>query len=208
MGDDQRTAGARLVGGLAETAARLRGLPPSCGAVTLVAVDGYAGSGKTTFTERLAARLGGAPVVHLDDLATHEALFGWLPRLEAEVLRPLASGREGRHRVYDWTARRFLGERADRTVPVADVVLIEGVGAARGALRPCLARILWMDVPREVAHARGEARDGPALAAFWRKWERAEREHFAADPSKPFAELLVRAVSDGYEVREKTPEGY
>lgn len=204
MAEDRRAPGRpRTVGGLAGTARRLRTLPPSCGPVRLVAVDGYAGSGKTTFADRLAQCLGGAPVVHLDDLATHRELFGWTPRLEAEVLRPLAEGREGRHRVYNWVERRFGGER---TVPPAGVVLVEGVGAARRAVRPRLAAALWMDVPREVAHARGEARDGPGLAAFWRRWERAEREHFAGDPSRPFVELLVRTVSDGYEVRERAPK--
>ena len=49
---------------------RLRRLPPSCGPVRLVGVDGHAGSGKSTFAGQLAEALGGAPVLHLDDIAT------------------------------------------------------------------------------------------------------------------------------------------
>ncbi|KOG76565.1 hypothetical protein ADK38_39775, partial [Streptomyces varsoviensis] len=71
---------------------RLEALPPSLGPVRLVAVDGHAGSGKTTFAGRLSAALGGAPVLHLDDLATHEELFAWTGRLREQVLDPLGRG--------------------------------------------------------------------------------------------------------------------
>lgn len=173
-------------------AARLRALPPSCGPVRLVAVDGHAGSGKTTFAAALAEELAGAPVVHLDDLATHEQFFGWTRRLETEVLAPLSQGAAARHRVYDWTARRF---GATREIPPAPVVLVEGVGSGRRALRPHLAHLVWMDLPAAVARARGEARDGPELAAFWQGWACAEAAHFAADPSRPSADVLIHGAS-------------
>ncbi|GAB2586756.1 hypothetical protein GCM10027168_19470 [Streptomyces capparidis] len=188
----------RPLGGLAETARHVAALPPSAGPVRLVAVDGHAGSGKTTFARRLAGLLGGAPVVHLDDLATHEELFGWTERLLTQVVEPLARGRAARYEVYDWTARRFSGERE---VPVSGVVLVEGVGAGRRETRPHLAQLLWMDLPAREAHARGMKRDGPALAPFWKRWRAAEKAHFAADPSRPHADLVVRAVPDGYSVR-------
>ncbi len=173
-------------------AAELRALAPSCGPVRLVAVDGHAGSGKTTFADRLAAALGGAPVVHLDDLATHAEPFGWVGRLRDQVLEPLARGEQARHRVYDWTARRF---DTDRAVPAAPVVLVEGVGAGRRELRPWLARLIWMELDAPEARARGELRDGPGLAEFWAGWARAEQAHFLADPSRPWADLRVDGVT-------------
>ncbi len=177
--------------------ARLRGLPASCGPVRLVAVDGHAGSGKSTFTGRLAQALGGAPVVRLDDLATHEELFGWAGRLRRQVLEPLSRGADARYAVYDWTARRFQGSRL---VPCAPVVLVEGVGAGRASLRPHLACVLWMELAPRQAWARGRHRDGPELEAFWRGWMRAETEHFAADPTRPYADHLVLQVPGGYQV--------
>ncbi|MCX4744889.1 hypothetical protein OG455_05025 [Kitasatospora sp. NBC_01287] len=173
---------------LAELARRLRALPPSCGGVRLVAVDGHAGSGKTTFAGLLAARLDGAPVVHLDDLATQQAFFGWTERLRAQVLRPLALGESARFEAYDWVAERFA---QPRVVPPAPVVLLEGVGAGRRAVRPALAELIWMELPAADARARGLRRDGPELAAFWERWTAAEAAHFAADPSRPFAGLRV-----------------
>ncbi|MGI5467618.1 uridine kinase family protein [Streptomyces sp. CA-132043] len=211
--------------GLGTLAARLRALPPSCGPVRLVAVDGHAGSGKSTFTERLAATLGAAvageavaagdggaaqgpaadghatapaPVIHLDDLATHDELFGWDERLQEQVIEPFSAGRSARYGVYDWVHRRFARERTPAPAPV---VLLEGVGAGRRALRPHLACLLWMELPDETAWSRGRRRDGPELTGFWDGWIPAERAHFAVDPSRPYADLLVTQGQAGYEWR-------
>ncbi|WP_031517602.1 uridine kinase family protein [Streptomyces sp. NRRL F-5123] len=180
---------------LRELAAALDVLAPSCGPVRLVAVDGHAGSGKTTLAGRLAAELGGVPVVHTDDLATHEEPFGWEERFGAQIAGPFAAGLAARHEVYDWTARRFASWR---DVPAAPVVLVEGVGAGRRALRPHLALTLWLEVGRGTARGRGMRRDGPALAPFWTGWSAAEDAHFASDPTRPYADLLVRQTGDGY----------
>ncbi|MFD1662464.1 uridine kinase [Streptomyces caeni] len=178
-------------------ASRLRRLPPSCGPVRLVAVDGYAGSGKSTFAGQLATALGDAPVLHLDDIATHEELFSWTRRLLREVIEPLGRGESARYRPYDWRARD-LGH--PRTLPPAPVILAEGVGTGRRELRAHLAHLLWMDLPRDDAWARGRARDGEEQRVFWAAWTEAERRHFADDPSRPFADLLVRQRPEGYEV--------
>ncbi|WP_432092426.1 uridine kinase family protein [Streptomyces sp. bgisy100] len=185
-------------GRLDAPADRLRALPPSCGPVRLIAVDGHAGSGKSTFAGRLAAALGGAPVVRLDDLATHEELFAWTDRVREQILAPLSDGATARYGVYDWVLRRFTREE---DVAPAPVVLLEGVGAGRRALRPYLACLLWMEVPEHTSWERGRLRDGPELSAFWDGWVRAERQHFSADPSRPYADLLVRQGAEGYVVR-------
>ncbi|WP_052850860.1 uridine kinase family protein [Streptomyces avicenniae] len=169
-------------------AARVRALPPRLGPVRLVAIDGHAGSGKSTLARLLSAELGQAPVVHLDDLASHASFFGWTDTLSGRVLGPLRRGETARYDGYDWERREF--GRA-LTCPPAPVVLLEGVGAGRRALRPYLSLLVWMAVPRATAWARGRARDGQGLTAFWRDWEAAERRHFADDPSRPFADILV-----------------
>lgn len=178
-------------------ARRLRALPPSCGPVRLIGVDGHAGSGKSTFAGRLSAALGGVPVVHLDDLATHEELFEWTERLSTQVLLPLSAGRTAHYGTYDWVRRRFDREEELPAVPVA---LVEGVGAGRRALRPYLACLLWMEVPAHTSWERGRLRDGPGLSGFWHGWVRAEQRHFATDPSRPHADLLVRQLAEGYAV--------
>ncbi|MFJ5842130.1 uridine kinase [Streptomyces shenzhenensis] len=180
-----------------ELASRLRGLPPSCGPVRLIGVDGHAGSGKSTFAGELAAALDGAPVLHLDDIASHDALFGWTGRLLTQVIEPLARGESAAYAPYDWRARSF---GPPRPLPPAPLVLVEGVGAGRRALRPYLARLLWMELPREESWTRGRRRDGRAQREFWAGWVEAERRHFAGDPSRPHADLLVLQSQKGYEV--------
>ncbi|MFI2414141.1 uridine kinase [Streptomyces sp. NPDC018947] len=180
-----------------QLAALLRRLPPSCGPVRLVGVDGHAGSGKSTFAGRLADALDGAPVLHLDDIASHDELFGWTGRLAEQVIEPLRHGETALYAPYDWRARRFT---EPRSLPPAPVVLVEGVGAGRRALRPHLALLLWMELPREEAWSRGRARDGAEQRTFWDGWIPAERRHFSDDPSHPFAHLLVRQSKTGYEV--------
>ncbi|MEU9580697.1 uridine kinase family protein [Streptomyces chilikensis] len=180
-------------------ASALLRLPPSCGPVRLIGVDGHAGSGKTTFAARLAEALGGAPVLHLDDIATHRELFSWTTRFASEVLKPLREGRTARYAPYDWSGRRF---GAPRSLPPAPAVVVEGVGAGRRALRPHLARLIWADLPAEESWRRGRLRDGEEQRDFWDGWEAAERAHFARDPSRPHAHLLVRQVPCGYELSE------
>ncbi|MEY2226569.1 MULTISPECIES: uridine kinase family protein [Streptomyces] len=180
---------------LESLARELAALPPSLGPVRLIGIDGHAGSGKSTFAGRLAEALG-APVLHLDDVATHEELFGWEERLRAQVLEPLAAGRPAHWAPYDWVERRFGPERVLEPAPV---LLVEGVGAGRAALRPRLARLLWMETARDQSWQRGRNRDGRELSDFWDGWERAERAHFSNDPSRPFADTLVRQSGTGYE---------
>ncbi|MFD7261581.1 uridine kinase [Streptomyces sp. NPDC059874] len=180
---------------LESLARELAALPPSLGPVRLIGIDGHAGSGKSTFAGRLAQAMG-APVLHLDDVATHEELFDWQERLRAQVLEPLAAGRPAHWAPYDWVERRF---GPSRVLEPAPVLLVEGVGAGRRALRPHLARLLWMETPRAKSWGRGRDRDGRELSDFWDGWERAELAHFSDDPSRPFADTLVRQSGTGYE---------
>ncbi|MFJ3305467.1 uridine kinase [Streptomyces sp. NPDC086549] len=180
-----------------DLAARLRELPPSCGPVRLIGVDGHAGSGKSTFAGHLAAALGGAPVLHLDDIASHDELFEWTGRLLAQVIEPLGRGETAAYAPYDWRARSFGPPRA---LPPAPVVLVEGVGAGRRALRPHLAGLLWMELPHEESWNRGRLRDGSEQRDFWAGWVRAERRHLTTDPSRAYADLLVLQSQKGYEV--------
>ncbi|MER6915917.1 hypothetical protein ABT354_29940 [Streptomyces sp. NPDC000594] len=182
----------------------LRALPPSCGPVRLIGVDGHAGSGKSTFTARLATALAtgdpgpdteSVPVLHLDDLASHAEPFAWTARFRSQLAGPLAGGRTGYYAPYNWTARHFSPPRA---LPPAPIVLIEGVGAGRRELRPLLAAVLWMERDAEGSWRRGRHRDGSGLSAFWDGWTVAETRHFADDPSRPFADVLVQECPQGY----------
>ncbi|MBH0779993.1 uridine kinase family protein [Nocardia bovistercoris] len=187
---------------IAAFASAVRASRPRCGPVRLVAIDGHAGSGKTGFAECLAAELGSAPILHLDDIATDDGFFDWFDRLHTGVLVPFAAGVAATHDVYDWTAHGCIGRRA---IPAAPVVLIEGVGAGRRAVRLYTVARVWMDTDPEESWRRGRLRDGPAQAEFWDRWIPSELRHFAADPSREHADTLVRGTDYGYEVRPAFP---
>lgn len=163
--------------------------PARLGPVRLVAVDGPAGSGKTTFAERLAAEVP-APVVHVDDL-----LEGWRdlpsvwPRLEEWILGPLRNGRNAAYRIYDWHAERFRDEWVP--LPVPEVLIVEGVGSARAAVADDLTLAIYVTADRELRLTRGIERDGEALRGEWLRWMADEEVHFAADRTRERADLVV-----------------
>ena len=130
-----------------------------------MAVDGRGAAGKTTFAGRLAGALGGAPVVHTDDVHARVG-HPWWPALETDVLAPLAAGGP-------------------------EVLVIEGVSSSRRAITGRLAYGIWLHVPAGPRLARGIARDGPAAAADRAGYEAEEDAFFAADPAPDRADLHV-----------------
>ena len=173
----------------AHLASRVRAGPPRLGPVRLVAVDGGAGSGKTSFAARLSVALDDAPVLHTDDL-----LDGWgdlegsWPRLEAQVLHPLSAGLAARWQRYDWLAKSFA-EWHD--LPVPEVLVLEGVGSAWRRTQPYLSLNVWVQAPRAVRVERGIARDGPALLPPFLAWLDDEAAHHEREMTRARADLVV-----------------
>jgi uridine kinase len=181
---------------LAALADAIRAAPARLGGVRLVCIDGPAGSGKTTFADRLAGALGPeSAVVHLEDLYAGWTLTGAVNRLSAGVLRPLAGGRPGRFHRYDWYAGRF--DPVPVPVPVPGVLLVEGCGSAPRALDAWATRRLWVEAPDDVRIARGLARDGEAMAPEWQRWLATEAAEFAREHTRDRADLLVDGTAPG-----------
>jgi pantothenate kinase-related protein Tda10 len=100
--------GSRVAVLVSDLVARIEGTAPHAGTTRVVAIDGPAGSGKTTLAARLAGRLR-SPVVHMDDLYPGWDGLAEAPlRLYEWVLQPLAAGRPGR---YSATTGRPAGTR-------------------------------------------------------------------------------------------------
>jgi uridine kinase len=176
------------VAGVGDLADRVRRSAPRLGGTRLVVVDGPAGSGKTTLAGRLGAALD-APVLHADDLlAGWGDLEGWWDRLARQVLEPLAAGRQGRYRRYDWLAGDFAEEHV---VPVTDHLVVEGCGAARRAADAVAVLRVWVEAPDDVRLARGLARDGESMRPEWLAWMAAEAAHFAAERTRERADVRV-----------------
>ncbi len=166
---------------------------PRGGHTRIVAVDGPSGSGKTTLAQRVADTLSarGEPlqIVHLDDLYP-----GWgglaeaVPRLAEWVVEPLAQGRDGAYRRYDWGREEYAEWHP---VPGADWLVVEGVGCgSRGPARRCTA-VLWVEADRSERLRRGLARDGETFAPHWRRWADQEAALFATEGTRERADLVI-----------------
>lgn len=170
--------------------------PRRLGPVRLVAVDGPAGSGKTTLAAAVVSRCAEAGlrghVLHMDDL--YEGWSGlegdlW-PRLAAQVLEPLRRGLPGRFQRYDWVAGRF-DDWVD--VPVPDVLVLEGCGSGRRAAAPDLSLLVWVEADDATRLARGLDRDGQAALPQWERWMRDEAAHYAREDTRGRADARVDA---------------
>lgn len=179
---------------VAEIVARVLGARPRLGPVRLVAVDGPAGSGKTTLAAALAGGLVGCgaevAVLHLDDL--YEGWTGlegslW-PRLSVQVLEPLRRGRPGRYQRYDWSVGAFDGWV---DVPVPAVLVLEGCGAARRAVDPLAVLRVWVAAGAEERLARGLARDGQDALPHWLRWMQDEAGHFTRERTAERADVRL-----------------
>ena len=170
---------------LADGAARR---PATLGAGRLVCVDGPAGSGKTTLAAVLARVLGGAPVVHMDDLYPGwEGLTDVAPHVLG-LLRPLAQGRPGCYRRYDWEAGAYAEEHVLAPGPW---LVLEGVGSGQAAWAGLTTLLVWVEVPADLRLERGIARDGEAQRGHWLQWRDDEQAHFARDGTRERADVLV-----------------
>lgn len=158
-------------------------------------IDGPAGAGKSTLAAALAAELGAAPVVHMDDLYA-----GWdqdlgaplSGRVRAWLLDAWQAGLPGRHLRFDWETGQYA---AWVEVPAEPVVILEGCGSAARGIRDRAATLIWVEAPLELRMVRGLDRDGVAMEPQWRTWVDREAAHFAADGTRAAAELVVDGVT-------------
>ena len=147
-----------------------------------VGIDGVCGSGKTTFARDLAEALtaSGRTAIDIDSDGFHhvravryrqgrESARGYyedaydLDSLRELVLRPL--GPDGSLRYADHVHDLATDVVAPRlaTAPVDAIVLFGATFLQRGDLRDEWDEVIWLDVPEEIATARGVARDAAAL---------------------------------------------
>jgi uridine kinase len=168
---------------------------PTCGRTLVVAVDGPAGSGKTTLAATVARAFAARDVVvsvlHMDDFyAGWDGLGPELePRLVGQVFEPLSGERPGRWQRYDWNAGAF-GTWID--LPVPDVVVLEGCGAGARAYDRYRTLLVWVEAARETRIARGVDRDGEQVLPHWLAWMAREDEHFRLNRTRARADVRLQ----------------
>lgn len=141
-----------------------------------IAVQGFGGSGKTTFADKLAATLGDAYVINIDDFIIKEKLseHSWengafdRTRLENEVLIPISKGESASYRKLEWVSNT-LSEPV--TVPPVRYLIVEGITSYHPNIAHYYNYKIWIDTTLDIAKERGHARDGSnENAANWDLW--------------------------------------
>ncbi|WP_307033804.1 aminodeoxychorismate synthase component I [Arthrobacter sp. B3I4] len=165
-------------------------------APVIIAIDGRSGAGKTTLAIELAARLREhhkVSLFHLEDIYPGwNGLAAGIERYTATVLAPLRSGAAARWTSWDWDRN---DDGAERLTQPAEIVLVEGVGAAAAAAVPFLDAVIWTDSPDQDRRTRALDRDGESYEPFWDLWAGQEDSWLAADhvPSRADVRVLNRA---------------
>lgn len=166
---------------------------PLSSATRIVGVDGCGGAGKSTFADQLSKHLRDAPIVHTDDFASWDHPLDWWPRMNEQVIAPLAQGEEARWQRYDWEQGGLAEWHA---LDPGSTVIIEGVTATRKEWRDQLAYSIWIDCPRSIRLQRGLERDGQEALPQWEKWMAAEDKYLADQNPRTHADLLVSGAPE------------
>ena len=129
-------------------------------------------------------------VVPTDHFATWDDPVSWWPRLRSGVLEPLRDGRSGAYQPMDWSGPAPVVGKSTSSVPISDILIVEGVSAGRVSVRPWLTCLVWVDygdVPARLA--RSVARDGVGSRSAFEAWQRFEAGWFAVDRTRAAATL-------------------
>jgi uridine kinase len=166
-----------------------RGRPATLGAGRLLCIDGPGGAGKSTLGRACVEDAGGdARLVHMDDLFAGWSGLATVGDQLGTLLRPLAEGRPGTYRRYDWHKQGFA-EMV--TVSPTSLLVLEGVGSGSSAHADLCTLLVWVAAPSDLRLTRGIERDGEHLREHWLKWRDDEAEHFTRDATEQRADVLV-----------------
>jgi uridine kinase len=161
---------------------------------TLIAIDGVAGSGKTTLALKLAKDLTETSVVHMDDLYD-----GWnnplsqklTARVISQLLEPVSKQLPVSYQIFDWKLNRFTDFKS---IPQSKYLILEGVGAAQREFRPYINKIIWIECEPNLGFSRVIARDGVQVEQEMIKFLIDQNNHFLMELSKNVADYTLNGA--------------
>jgi uridine kinase len=161
--------------------------------VTLLAIDGPAGAGKTTLAAKLEAEYSAHSTVrtiHMDDLyeGWEGALGGALTQTLGEIISAHQNRNECTIKIFNWHLMRF--DRQEIIEPT-DYLILEGVGSAQAVVRNAGATTYWLDIDAEAGLKRVLARDGAHIEKEMRQWQIQQAIHFEVDQTRKNCEFKI-----------------
>jgi uridine kinase len=160
--------------------------------MTLIAIDGPAGAGKTTLAAQFFDEFSttkSVAIIHMDDLYA-----GWENALDARLTSRLAGIVEAfaAHSrfsipVFNWITMQF---DKVQTIEPSDILIIEGVGAGQKVVRDAGAVMYWLDIEPEIGLARVLQRDGYEIESQMHQWQLDQDAHFLRDQTRANADHI------------------
>ncbi len=161
----------------------------------IMLVDGGSGSGKSTLARLLVAQWAAnrpgeeVSLVRLDDIYP-----GWdglevaALQLIDDLLVPVAAGRPGRWRRWDWAT----GVPAEwHSVDPAAALVVEGSGALGRASRALATLGVWVELDAAERRRRAIARDGALYESNWDRWAEQEVRFAAREHPDRLADVVI-----------------
>ena len=157
----------------------IRGLRASRSPI-VVAISGYGGSGKSTLADALVAEVPGSVRLSGDDFLRPDRFDQRSPDID----------------VVDGARLGSEVERFRATAASGATLIVEGIGIVHPELADAFDLTVWIDVPLDIATARGKARDRAAANdhdRLWDEvWEPNERDYDARFAPREAADLLYQ----------------
>jgi len=161
--------------------------------MTLIAIDGPAGAGKTTlaavFFDEFSPNKTVA-LIHMDDLYD-----GWENALDERLtsrLTDIIEAYQAHSRftipTFNWATMRF---DLSQTIEPSEILIIEGVGAGQKVVRNADAIVYWLDIEPEVGLARVLQRDGYEIESQMHQWQLDQDAHFLRDATRANASHIL-----------------
>jgi len=154
--------------------------------MSLIAIDGRAGAGKTTLAARFFDELSvdkTVEVIHMDELYD-----GWENALDEGLTKTLESIVNAHQKkegfeidIFNWQSMSFDSKRQINPV---DILILEGVGAGQKVVRDAGATLYWLDIDADDGIARVLKRDGNQIASQMKQWQIAQEIHFLRDMTR------------------------
>ncbi len=175
---------------------KLSNLPPKCGKVKFIAVDGHGGSGKSTLAKILAKQFN-AEIIHTDDFAGWDNPENWWPLVIERVFDPISSGAT----TLNYPRSKWWETHNPEPVvnqPVTSIMILEGVTSLRKEFRAYISLGIYVDTPLDICLERGferdQGQDGKSddeIRAMWREWYKKEETYIARNKPIEFADLVL-----------------
>ncbi len=158
--------------------------------MSLIAIDGRAGAGKTTLAAALFTELSlkhSVGVIHMDDLyeGWENALGLHLTRTLETIVKAHQMNKTFEIKIFNWESMKF--DSTQKIEPV-EILILEGVGAGQKVVREAGATLHWLDIDPEVGVARVLKRDGNQIAQQMKQWQIDQELHFMSDKTRENAQ--------------------